>query len=100
MPSLRFAAFLVAACAAFGAGCAAPCRSGGACDDTRAPGQEQAASDEDMVCVNEPVTGSHIVQQRCSRRSDVDERRQQDRATMEKVQIDAHRPVSDPRRGP
>ena len=53
--------------------------------------QKGAAGDE-VVCTHEPVTGSHIVEARCFTRSQIEERRAQDRAAVERMIIQANRP--------
>lgn len=89
----------VAACAALLlvalSGCAA-CPSGGPCGAT-ARGDEQAATRRgDIVCTNETVTGSRIIERRCRRRSVVEERQKNDRAAAERLLIKSNTPVVEP----
>ncbi len=79
----RFAAVLVAAGAIAVAAPVFGCVSSG---------QKGAARDE-VVCTHEPVTGSHIVEARCFTRSQIEERRAADRAAVERMIIQANRPV-------
>jgi hypothetical protein len=58
----------------------------------------KAAGDE-MVCRNEPQTGSHIVEQRCYSRREIEARRARDIAVMERLIIEANRPVRSPAAG-
>ena len=96
----RFGAILIVAGAMATAvpmaGCG-PCTSSpGACasNDT-----VSAADDEDLVCRNEPLTGSHIIERRCYRRSDIEARRARDIAVMERLIIQANRPIRNPAAG-
>jgi hypothetical protein len=84
----RFAALIIATCttAMIGSGCAAPCVPSAGC---RAYGQ---SGGEDLVCINEPQTGSHVVETRCYSRSEVDARRKTDHQILEKAQMNSNRP--------
>ena len=48
---------------------------------------------DDVVCTNEAVTGSHLVETRCTSRREIEERRKADRAAIERMLINANRPV-------
>jgi len=52
-----------------------------------------------VVCTDEAPTGSHISRSKCYRRYQQEDRRAQDRATMEKIQTDTSRPLVDPQGG-
>lgn len=73
-------------------GCAPPCYQSGTCDQTTPEG---SAKGKDIVCTKEALTGTHIKETRCYRRADVDERREKDRAAMERLMINANRPVKE-----
>lgn len=90
----RSAIVIAAACAiaAWLSGCSSPCTAGsGRCRQDAAE-RGPTASGDDMVCIEEPQTGSHIVETRCYRRSALDERREEDRAILEKALIRANQP--------
>jgi hypothetical protein len=91
--SMRLACFgVVVACALAiaGSGCGPSCASQpAACGQTTPSGP--TASD-DIVCVNEVGTGSHIAEPQCYRRSEIKDRRDADRATLEKAQMNSNRP--------
>jgi len=98
----RSGAVLAAVCAvaiaAFASGCAASQQSfasGCAASQQSSTGTTKGATaSDDMVCAAEPVTGSHIVETRCEKRSDIEERRAADRAAMDKMLINGNRPVT------
>jgi hypothetical protein len=74
-------------------GCSAQCSSS-------APGCQQPTATgarDDLICVKDAQTGSHIAESRCYRRSDLDERRESDRAILEKAQMSGNRPVGNKR---
>ena len=74
-------------------GCSGPCSSGGpGCQQSTATGTR-----DDLICVKDAQTGSHIAESRCYRRSDLDERRESDRAILEKAQMSGNRPVGNKR---
>ena len=87
----RFGAVLASACAlaACLAGCV-DCPYPGQCQESGQPGQKTAQND--MVCIRDAQTGSHIVQTHCYPRAEVEERRAKDRAAMERVQVTSNRP--------
>jgi hypothetical protein len=62
-------------------------------------GPPRVAASDDVVCRDEALTGSHIVERRCYRRSDIDVRRAKDRETMETAVIHSNRPVRSPASG-
>jgi len=62
-------------------------------------GPRRVAVADDVVCRDEALTGSHIVERRCYRRSDIDVRRAKDRETMETAVIHSNRPVRSPASG-
>jgi hypothetical protein len=70
--------------------------SAGACESNETV---IAAADEDLVCRNEPLTGSHIIERRCYRRRDIEARRARDIAVMERLIIQANRPIRNPAAG-
>lgn len=74
-----------AAAAASALGCAGPERRSAAGGD--------GATADDVVCTYEPVTGSHIAEARCLTRRQIEERRAATRASMERLIINANRPV-------
>lgn len=74
-----------------------PCRSNAAaCEANATVGPRLAAPRHEVVCRNEALTGSHIVERRCYRLSDIEERSARDRAVMERLIIEANRPVRRP----
>jgi hypothetical protein len=79
------------AVATLAAGCAPPCYGQPASCRTGA----QTA--DDVVCVSEPETGTHVVETRCYPRSEVDDRRKTDRAILERAQMNSNRPHRGPR---
>jgi hypothetical protein len=72
----RFAVLVIAACA--GPTSSAP---------------QQPTPRADLVCISEPQTGTHLVETRCYKRSELDERREADRAILDKAQMNANRPA-------
>jgi hypothetical protein len=82
------AACVVAACA----GCSTPCTARSGVCQQRGDVPDRTASGDDLVCIEEPQTGSHIVETRCYRRQALDERREADRAILEKAMIRANQP--------
>lgn len=50
-------------------------------------------SPNDVVCLQEPQTGSHIVETRCFTRAEIDERRKADQELLEKAQMNSNRPA-------
>jgi hypothetical protein len=60
--------------------------------DRSVGGGARPGSGDDLVCIQEPQTGSHIVETRCYRRDALDERRESDRAILEKALIRANQP--------
>jgi hypothetical protein len=77
-----------------------PCSSNpGSCQEHARSVPQNATASDDVVCRNEALTGSHIVERRCYRRSDMDERRKLDRAVMERLMIQSNRPVRNPATG-
>jgi len=70
-----------------------------ACDAQRSGSQRGTAPGDEMVCRNEPQTGSHIVEQRCYLRREIEARRARDMAAMERLIIEANRPVRNPASG-
>ena len=91
MPISRCGAALVlAGVLAASPGCGGPCAGqSDACPARPAGGR---AAPDDMVCIQEPQTGSHIVETRCYRRDALDERREADRAILEKALIRGNQP--------
>jgi hypothetical protein len=85
-------AFVLVSAAAT-SGCAPPCYQSGTCDQTT---PDENAKGNDLVCTKEAMTGTHIKETRCYRRAEVDERREKDRAAMERLMINANRPVKEP----
>ena len=47
----------------------------------------------DVVCLQEPQTGSHIVETRCYTRAEIEERRKADHDMLERAQINSSRPI-------
>jgi hypothetical protein len=92
----RFRAVIAIACAMLPAlsGCASSCpEQAGACK-THSPGDaKRTPSPDEVICFREPQTGTHIVETRCYKRSEVDERRQADRDMLERAQMNSNRPV-------
>jgi hypothetical protein len=85
MRRARLAAIIASACAiALSTGCGPPSLAG----------QGRSAVHDDLVCVNEAPTGSHIAETRCYKRSEIEERRKADRALLENSQIHSNRPGS------
>jgi hypothetical protein len=74
------------------AGCGTPCPEAAACK-TYSPGQTRQPSGDDIVCLKEPQTGSHIVETRCYKHSEIEERRKADRDMLERAQMNSNRPV-------
>lgn len=62
-------------------------------------GQRKETADNDVVCRNEALTGSHIVERRCYRRQDMREREARDRAFVDRLIIQANRPARNPASG-
>jgi hypothetical protein len=58
-----------------------------------AGGPRHAGAGNDVVCINQPQTGSHIVETRCYTRAEIEERRKADKEMMERAQMNASRPV-------
>ena len=58
-----------------------------------APGPTRPQSPNDVVCLKEPQTGSHIVETRCFTRAEIDERRKADQEMLEKAQMNSNRPA-------
>ena len=55
-------------------------------------GRQRPQSPNDVICLREPQTGSHIVEQRCYTRAEIDERRKADQDMLEKAQMRSNRP--------
>jgi hypothetical protein len=55
-------------------------------------GRQRPQSPNDVICLREPQTGSHIVEQRCFTRAELDERRKADQEMLEKAQMRSNRP--------
>jgi hypothetical protein len=55
-------------------------------------GRQRPQSPNDVICLREPQTGSHIVDQRCYTRAELDERRKADQQMLENAQMRANRP--------
>lgn len=73
-------------------GCGPSCAvQQGGCKTHSLHAQDPTAGD-DVVCFNEVGTGSHIAEPRCYRRSEIDDRRESDRARLEKAQMNSNRP--------
>jgi hypothetical protein len=90
--SMRLACFgVVAVCALAIAtsGCGPSCANQPGCAQTTPSGP---SAGDDVVCVNEVGTGSHIAEPQCYRRSEIKDRRDADRATLEKAQMNSNRP--------
>jgi hypothetical protein len=62
-------------------------------------GQRTAVSGDDVVCRDEAMTGSHIVERRCYRRRDMREREARDRAFVDRLIIQSNRPNRNPASG-
>ena len=58
-----------------------------------AAGRQRPQSPNDVICFREPQTGSHIVEQRCFTRAEVDERRRADQEMLERAQMQSNRPA-------
>jgi hypothetical protein len=56
-------------------------------------GRQRPQSPNDIVCLREPQTGSHIVETRCFTRAEIDERRKADQEMLEKAQMRSNRPT-------
>jgi hypothetical protein len=91
-PGVAFAA----ACAfsALAAGCVPAWMASGY--NSKDKDQKETSGKEQIICTDETPTGSHISRSRCYRRYQQEDRRAQDRATMEKIQTDSGRPALDP----
>ncbi|HKE15930.1 MAG TPA: hypothetical protein VKB80_13730 [Kofleriaceae bacterium] len=61
--------------------------------------RRSATAGDDLVCRNEPVTGSHIVERQCYRRRDMVAREARDRALMERLIIQSGRLRRNPAAG-
>lgn len=71
-------------------GCGPSCASQqGGCQTSQ---YAQDPTGDDIVCFNEVGTGSHIAEPRCYRRSEIDDRRDSDRARLERAQMNSNRP--------
>ena len=55
-------------------------------------GRQRPQSPHDVICLREPQTGSHIVEQRCFTRAELDERRKADQEMLERAQMRSNRP--------
>ena len=55
-------------------------------------GRQRPQSPNDVICLREPQTGSHIVETRCFTRAEIDERRKADQEMLEKAQMRSNRP--------
>lgn len=99
----RFGAVLVVAGAvmvAVSLGGCSPCASKpGGCEAQTTLAQRSAIASDDIVCREEPLTGSHIVERRCYRRQDIREREARDRAFIDRLIIQANRPGRNPAAG-
>jgi hypothetical protein len=77
-----------------------PCAwRGHQCEAERSTRDLGPSVSSDVVCRHEALTGSHIVERRCYRRSEMREREAQDRALMDRLIIQANRPVRNPAAG-
>jgi hypothetical protein len=56
-------------------------------------GRQRPQSPNDVVCLREPQTGTHIVETRCFTRAELDERRKADQQMLEKAQMQSNRPA-------
>jgi len=80
-------------------GCS-PCSSKpGGCEAQTTVAQRSAIASDDVVCRDEALTGSHIVETRCYRRQDIREREAKDRAFIDRLIIQANRPMPNPATG-
>jgi len=50
------------------------------------------ARGDDVVCLEETETGTHITEPRCYSRSEIEERRKADRETLDRAQMNSNRP--------
>jgi hypothetical protein len=93
--SMRLACFGVVVASALAvatSGCGPSCAvQPGACQDPMVSKTGPSAAD-DIVCVNEVGTGSHIAEPQCYRRSEIKDRRDADRAALERAQMNSNRP--------
>jgi hypothetical protein len=86
------AVFAVCVVSAFAtAGCGTPCPEAAVCKPY-APQTRQARGD-DVICLQDPQTGTHIVETRCYTRSEIEERRKEDHDMLERAQMNANRPL-------
>ena len=77
------------AIAMWNSGCGPSCASQqGGCQTT----QYAQQSADDVICFDEVGTGSHIAEPRCYRRSEIDDRRDSDKALLERAQLNSNRP--------
>lgn len=92
----RFGAVIVTTCAVMMCtpGCGSPCYApSGVCKTHTAGEQKRSTSRDDVICIDEPQTGSHIAETRCYTRGEIDDRRKADHDLLEKAQINANRPI-------
>jgi hypothetical protein len=98
-PAACALAAALAAISVFGVlgGCGAPCSSTAPGCQRSTGAQGPTGAREELICIKDAQTGSHIVEARCYKRSDLDERRESDRAILEKAQMGGNRPVGNKR---
>ncbi len=103
MRPARLGAVLVVAGAvtvAVSMGGCSPCSSNpDACKEHTTVAERSATASDDVVCRDEALTGSHIVERRCYRRRDIEERRARDHAFIDRLIIQANRPGRNPASG-
>ena len=77
----------------FGIACAVGAATQAGCAHSKTKGVDENGRAYEVVCADEAPTGSNISRFRCYRRWQVEDRRQQDRAAMERIQFDTKRPA-------
>lgn len=88
----RSGAVFAASCLiALAAGCGTPCPEAAVCKPY-APQTRQPHGD-DIICLQDPQTGTHIVETRCYTRSEIEERRKEDHDMLERAQMNSNRPL-------
>ncbi len=101
MRFVRLGLAFAAACAlgAPAAGCIPPWMAADCMNSKAKVKNEELNKNYQIVCTDDTPTGSNISRSRCFRRYQQEDRRVQDRATMEKLQTDGSRPALDPQGG-
>ena len=74
------------------AGCGTPCPEAAMCK-AYSPGLTRQPAPHDVVCFQDPQTGTHITETRCYTQSEIEERRKADHDMLERAQMQSNRPA-------